>query len=289
MIKIRMGGVPEHFNLPIILAKEFNMFKEKNIDLDWQYFPSGTGAMTKAIANNELDVAVVLTEGAVSAIINGLNAKIIKQYISSPLIWGIHTGNHSSIKNIGDCDGKKYAISRFGSGSHLMALIDAEVRGKNILEKDFVLIENMNGALKSLENNESKVFFWEKYTTKPYVDKDLIKRIGEFVTPWSCFQIIASNQFIEQNKNSLKDLNQIINFSSKQFMKANNSIEEVSQRFKLDILDAYNWFYSTEWCIDQNISEKMLENVIYSLNKINIISKTISSESLVDLSLVNLT
>lgn len=283
-----MGGVPEHFNLPIILANEFGMFKDKNIQLDWHYFPAGTGAMTKAIANNELDIAVVLTEGAVSAIINGLEAKIIKQYISSPLIWGIHTGNHSGIKNIGDCDGKKYAISRFGSGSHLMALIDAEIRGKNIWEKDFVLIENMNGALKSLENNESDVFFWEKYTTKPSVDNGTIKRIGEFITPWSCFQIIGSNRFIEKHPESIKNLTQIINFSSKQFMKANNSIEEVSQRFKLDILDAYNWFYSTEWSIDQNISDKMLENVMYSLNKINIIKNIPPIHTLVDKTIVKL-
>lgn len=283
-----MGGVPEHFNLPIILAKEYGMFKDLNITLDWQYYPAGTGAMTKAIADNELDVAVVLTEGAVSAIINGLQAKIIKQYISSPLIWGIHTGNQSGLNNIGDCEGKKYAISRFGSGSHLMALIDAEIRGKQISKENFVLIENLNGALPSLDANLSEVFFWEKYTTKPYVENGQLRRIGEFVTPWSCFQIIASNSFINKHIDILEKINHVINFSSKQFMKANNSIEEVSQRFNIQLQDAYNWFYSTEWSTDQQVSEKMLENVMVSLKKINSISHEVNPKELIQEQLVKL-
>lgn len=288
MLKIRMGGVPEHFNLPIILANEFGFFKNKNIDLEWHYFPAGTGAMTKAIANNEIDIAVGLTEGVVAAIINGLEAKIIKQYISSPLIWGIHSGPNSPLKTIGDCDGKKYAISRIGSGSHLMALIDAEIRGKQILKENLILIENLQGALNSLKNNETQVFFWEKYTTKPSVDEGLLKRIGEFITPWSCFQMIASNELIKNHSTEIKLLNQVINFSSKQFMKAPNSIEEVHHRFNLKIEDAYNWFYSTEWTTDENISEKMLENVMYSLKKINTIDKEVNPEQLVAKDLVHL-
>jgi len=288
MLKIRMGGVPEHFNLPIILANEFGLFKNKNIELEWHYFPAGTGSMTKAIANNEIDIAVGLTEGVVAAIINGLEAKIIKQYISTPLIWGIHTGNHSNLKTIGECEGKKYAISRLGSGSHLMALIDAEIRGKRIQENDFLLIENLDGALPSLSKNDSQVFFWEKYTTKPFVDVGKLKRIGEFITPWSCFQMIASNELIENHSHEIHLLNQVINFSAKQFMKAPNSIEEVHHRFNLKLEDAYDWFYSTEWTTDQNVSEKMLENVMYSLKKINTIKSEVNPELLVAPNLVNL-
>jgi sulfonate transport system substrate-binding protein len=281
MLKIRMGGVPEHFNLPIILANEFDLFKNKNIELEWHYFPAGTGAMTKAIAYNEIDIAVGLTEGVVAAIINGLEAKIIKQYISTPLIWGIHTGIHSNLKTIGECEGKKYAISRLGSGSHLMALIDAEIRGKSIQDNDFLLIENMDGALTSLSKNDSQVFFWEKYTTKPCVDDGQLKRIGEFITPWSCFQMIASNDLIKNHSPEIKELNQVINFSAKQFMKAPNSIEEVHHRFNLKLEDSYDWFYSTEWTTDQNVSEKMLENVMYSLKKINTIKSEVNPELLV--------
>ena len=49
MIKIRIGGVPEHFNLPWHLAIEDGMFAHHGIDLEWIMFPEGTGAMNKAL------------------------------------------------------------------------------------------------------------------------------------------------------------------------------------------------------------------------------------------------
>lgn len=279
---IRMGGVPEHFNYPWQLAKDYGFFEKENIDFKWSFYNAGTGAMVKALDAGELDMAILLTEGAVSAIIKGLQAKIVKQYITSPLIWGIHTGNHSGLENIGACEGKKYAISRFGSGSHLMAMIDAEVRHKKIEEQDFVLVENMPGALQSLEANLSQVFFWEKYTTKPNVDAGFLKRIGEFITPWSCFQIVASNQILEQHPEQVEAILKTINFTCKQFMTADNSIDMILANFDMKPEDALAWFYSTEWNTDYNVSEKMLENVMYSLKKIGNISSEVKATELVD-------
>ena len=278
---IRMGGVPEHFNFPWQLAQDYGFFEKENIDFKWSFYSAGTGAMVKALEAGELDMAILLTEGAVSAIIKGLQAKIVKQYITSPLIWGIHTGNHSGIENIGACEGRKYAISRFGSGSHLMAMIDAEVRNKKIEEKDFVLVENMPGAIQSLEANESQVFFWEKYTTKPNVDNGYLSRIGEFVTPWSCFQIVASNEILKQHPEKVEAILKTINFTCKQFMTADNSIDMILTHFDMKPEDALAWFYSTEWNTDYTISEKMLENVMYSLRKIGNIQQEVKPKELV--------
>jgi ABC-type nitrate/sulfonate/bicarbonate transport system substrate-binding protein len=276
-----MGGVPEHFNFPWQLAQDYGFFEKENIDFKWSFYSAGTGAMVKALEAGELDMAILLTEGAVSAIIKGLQAKIVKQYITSPLIWGIHTGNHSGIENIGACEGRKYAISRFGSGSHLMAMIDAEVRNKKIEEKAFVLVENMPGAIQSLEANESQVFFWEKYTTKPNVDNGFLRRIGEFITPWSCFQIVASNQILEQYPEKVEAILKTINFTCKQFMTADNSIDMILTHFDMKPEDALAWFYSTEWNTDYTISEKMLENVMYALRKIGNIQQEMKPKELV--------
>ena len=155
MTTIRLGGVPEHFNLPILLAKERGAFEQINIDLQWTYYPGGTGAMTKALAEGELDMAILLTEGYIAAVNKGLQAKVVKVYIDSPLVWGIYTGVGSATKSLYDHHPKHYAISRYGSGSHLMALIHAEQRGETIAETDFVIINSLENAVVSLSTNET--------------------------------------------------------------------------------------------------------------------------------------
>ena len=59
MVKLAVGGVPEHFNAPWMLS-----MGEGTIDVDWKQQDGGTGAMARALSTNELDVAV----GSVSQI-----------------------------------------------------------------------------------------------------------------------------------------------------------------------------------------------------------------------------
>ncbi len=60
MIKVNIGGVPEHFNLPWDLTIKNGEYKEKAIDLQWHDYPGGTGAMCKALRDKEIDIAVIL-------------------------------------------------------------------------------------------------------------------------------------------------------------------------------------------------------------------------------------
>lgn len=62
---LRIGGVPEHFNLPWrdVLADR---------DDEWIDVDGGSGAMARALDGGELDIAVMLTESAVRAIGDGL-------------------------------------------------------------------------------------------------------------------------------------------------------------------------------------------------------------------------
>ena len=102
MKTLKVGGVPEHFNLPWHLCIENDEFKNEDINVIWKDFPDGTGAMTRALRSGEIDVAVLLTEGAVKDIISGNEAKIVQSYIGSSLIWGIHVDANSEYQNIED-------------------------------------------------------------------------------------------------------------------------------------------------------------------------------------------
>ena len=68
-LRLKVGGVPEHFNLPWRLAIEEGLFREQNIMLHWSDMSGGTGQMIKGLETGSIDVAVVLTEGITKAIL----------------------------------------------------------------------------------------------------------------------------------------------------------------------------------------------------------------------------
>lgn len=269
--KIRIGGVPEHFNLPIHLAIENGHFADRGVDIEWITFKGGTGQMTKALENDEIDICILLTEGIINSIINGNPSKIISNYVTSPLCWGIHTAADNVLDNYNHIFDKNYAISRFGSGSHLMAIVDANSKEQDIQTSQFKVIKNLDGALESLKNQETDVFYWEKYTTKPYVDSGQLKRIGEYYTPWPCFVVAATNKVIKEQPNNLIRVLRTIHDSNDKFMQDENVINLVSERYGQKLKDVNRWYHNTEWAIHGWVSNKMLKSVIYSLKMAGIV------------------
>ena len=271
--KIRIGGVPEHFNLPIHLAKEEGEFEKRGVDLEWTNFRGGTGQMTKALRDGEVDMCVLLTEGIVKDIIVGNQSKIVSGYVNTPLIWGIHTSVNNNLEHHNEIYDKKYAISRFGSGSHLMAIVDAVENERTINHSQFSVIKNLDGALDSLAQMDTDVFYWEKYTTKPYVTNGKLKRIGQFVTPWPCFMVAATNKILEEAPESVIRTLRTIHDRCDQFMQTEKSIPLVAERYNQQIKDVTKWFHKTEWAIHGWVSDVMLNNVVYNLREANIIDK----------------
>ena len=273
MQTIKLGGVPEHFNLPIHLAKERGDFKQRGIDLDWTTFKGGTGQMTKALRNKEVDACILLTEGIINDIIKGNDSKIVSIYVTTPLCWGIHTGARNPLKSYDDIFSKTYGISRFGSGSHLMAIVDANSKGHKIQKEQFNIIKNLDGALESLSALDSDVFYWEKFTTKPYVDSGQLKRVGEYLTPWPCFVIAATDDILERAPEDIIRMLRVIHDSCDQFMREADAISLVSKRYDQKMEDVERWFHSTEWAIHGWISDKMLQSVLYNLKLAGIVDK----------------
>ena len=280
--KIRIGGVPEHFNMPVHLAIENGEFSKRGLDVEWTDFKGGTGQMTKALREDEIDVTILLTEGIIADIIKGNQSKIISEYVITPLTWGIHTAANNELKHHDDIYNKRYAISRFGSGSHLMAIVDANLQGKVIEESQFNVIKNLDGALESLDKHDTDVFYWEKYTTKPWVDKGDLKRVGEFITPWPCFMIAATNKILEEQPENIIRLLRVIHDSCDSFMQNHDdAINIVSGRMHQKPQDVARWYHSTEWTIHGWVSEKMLKSVIYYLKAADIVAEDATTEDLV--------
>ncbi|PTX43071.1 ABC-type nitrate/sulfonate/bicarbonate transport system substrate-binding protein [Christiangramia gaetbulicola] len=280
MKTIKVGGVPEHFNLPWHQCIEQNKFENEGIKVTWKDFPEGTGAMCKALRAGEIDVAVILTEGIIRDIINGNPAKIIQTYIASPLIWGIHVDARSPYKNVEDLEGTKAAISREGSGSHLMAYVNAEHKNWDIDNLQFEIINNLEGAIEALKNDEAQYFMWEHFTTKPLVDNHTFRLVADCPTPWPCFVIAATDDSIKNDSEALKKMLKVLNEETKDFKDQENIDISLSERYQQKLEDIRKWLDLTQWS-QQQISKEDLEKVQKNLLRLNLIEREVSHNKLI--------
>ncbi len=271
--KVRVGGVPEHFNLAWHLAIEEGSFHRFGINIEWVDVPGGTGAMCQMLRNGEIDMAIALTEGVIADIIQGNPSKIVQFYVNSPLRWGIYTGAKNQLHNLENIEGKKYAISRYKSGSHLMAYVNAARLGIEITEDDFVLIGNLEGARKALASQQADLFMWEKFTTKPFVDSGEFKFLGECRTPWPCFVVAATDEFINNQNESLHEVLAIINQSCQDLKSNQEAVDLIAWRYQIKLADAMQWFSELEYAARPQISEAYMNNVLVKLKQFSIIER----------------
>lgn len=267
--KIIFGGVPEHFNIPIYYG--LNQHNLHPIQAEWKAYPGGTGAMLKAFADNELQIATLLTEGAVAGILNGTPAQILKFYVDSPLIWGIHTKAGAGIE-FPHIQNKKIAISRLLSGSHLIPKVLAKQLGYTISEDDFVIVKDLNGAREALANGSADLFFWEKYITMPFVHNGEFERIGEVPTPWPSFCIVAHNDFISKiGYENLRQYFLSIHKQTEAMINSGNLVNTIASEFGLTHFDAVRWYAEVEWNTKLGVDTEILKMALKRLQQIDLV------------------
>ncbi|HLV62442.1 substrate-binding domain-containing protein [Galbibacter sp.] len=280
MKKIRISGVPEHFNLPWHLAIDDGAFEDRGIELLWCDVPEGTGKMCQLLRDDQTDIAVILTEGIVKDIVAGNQAKIIQKFVDSPLYWGVHVNAGSSFKTLQDLKGTTAAISRYGSGSHLMAYINANEQGWNTSDLKFEVVNNINGAVDALANGSADYFMWEHFMTKPLVDQGIFRRISDCPTPWPCFVIAASDTAIKKHSNLIKHILEVINIYTLDFKYIPSIDRMVSNRYGLETNDVKEWLSITRWS-QENISPVIIKNVQQQLFALNILDKILPYDEVV--------
>lgn len=268
-----IGGVPEHFNLPWRLAIEESKFRDIGMQLNWNDMGGGTGQMIRGLESGTLDIAVLLTEGVTKAILQGLKAKIIQVYITSPLHWGIHVPYDSDINSVEQLEHQTFAISRTGSGSHLMSYVKADQEGWDTTKLKFNVIGDIYGGLWALENNEAQAFLWEKYTTYPYTEQKKCRYIGEVVTPWPCFCIAVREEVYNEHLDLMKEMCEVVNTRAKFMKTEENIIDILSWRYNLRRGHVINWLNETEWNYKGIEYPLAFDKAVKYLLKLNLINQ----------------
>jgi ABC-type nitrate/sulfonate/bicarbonate transport system substrate-binding protein len=282
MKTIKIAGVPEHFNLPWHLSIKEGDFKANNIDLQWTDVPEGTGKMCQMLRDGETDIAVILTEGIVKDIVAGNPSKIVQIYVQSPLIWGIHVAAKSKYKTLSDLENTKVAISRLGSGSQLMAYVNANNQGWKTNNLQFEIVNTIDGAVEALSNGSADYFMWERFMTKPLVDKGIFRRIGDCPTPWPCFVIAIRDEILEKYPETIKNILSSINKTTKNFKDIPNIDKMLAGNYNQKNEDIQEWLALTQWS-EKPLTIEMLNNVQNQLFQLKIIDKKGTFDEIVKL------
>jgi ABC-type nitrate/sulfonate/bicarbonate transport system substrate-binding protein len=278
MTSLKIVGVPEHFNLPWHLCLENGEFEKENIDLQWTDVPEGTGKMCQMLRDGSTDIAVILTEGIIKDIIGGNPSKIVQIYVESPLIWGIHVAAQSNHQSLTDLKKTKAAISRLGSGSQLMAYVNAKNQGWNTKKLQFEIVNTIDGAVTALTEGTADYFMWEHFMTKPLVDNGVFRRLGDCPTPWPCFVIAVREEVLAIHPETITKLLGIINAKTRIFKAIPDIDKQLAKTYNQKIEDIKEWLTLTEWSqekIDAVLLDR-IQNQLVELNIINSKSESIS-------------
>jgi hypothetical protein len=271
---LKCGGVPEHFNLPWLESarREPSLFR-------WTDYPGGTGEMCDAMRDGSLDIAVMLTEGAVKNILHGLDARIMCFFTDTSLVWGVHTGFASTAQHADQLQGFPFAISRYTSGSHLMAYLYArqQLWPSSLLR--FNVVGSLEGARRSLAENPNQIFLWEKHSTHHLVQSGEFRKLDECPTPWPAVVVVASNSVLQEYPLKVEDLMYRIKATSTELNLSEHTAPKIAAAYGISEISARNWLQENRWNTSPHPDLSPLKRVVLMLRDLGIIDDPMMSKA----------
>jgi ABC-type nitrate/sulfonate/bicarbonate transport system substrate-binding protein len=245
---LRIGGVPEHFNTPWV-----DVCADAP-DLRWEPFPGGSGAMRAALEGGALEACLLLTEAAVAHRAAGSDAAIVATWVEQPLVWGIHVHAWSRYQTPDDLAGEPFAISRFGSGSHLMAFVEAHERGWLQTERDagrdlrFEVVGDLQGARVALQEGRAAAFLWEVLTSKALVTAGEWRLIGTRAAPWPAFVLVARRDVATAHGDRLRAaFDAAVARAAEMRADPMRAAPHIARRWGLQVEDIDAWLATFRW------------------------------------------
>ena len=128
-----------------------------------------------------------------------------------------------------------------------MPMIHANEHGEQLVANQFEIVHSLHGGIRALTTGQADVFYWEKFMTRPHVRSGEVKLVGEFSAPWSSFLIIASDSAINEKKEAIMKLLELMNSECISFKQDNHSPIHLSKRFDMSLPEARSWLQTTQW------------------------------------------
>ncbi|KAK4048628.1 RNA methyltransferase tRNA(m5U54)methyltransferase [Microbotryomycetes sp. JL201] len=291
-------AMPEHFSSPLLQLAA----KDESIKL--VSCPSGTGQIMSALKNNEIDLAIALTESLIAGNVKQTaDFKLVGTYVTSPLNWAVIVGKDSPYHKLEDLRGHKIGISRVGSGSQVMAsymyLREKWLDSDGSVEPiQFEVLDSFQNLRDGVNDGRAAAFLWEHFTSKPWLNKT-IRFVGSVPTPWPSWSIVASRQVLnsEESKRSLQtflsNLTEHVHAFDKPEARASSSKDFIKEQFGYPEEDVEAWLAQVSYpksSLDE-IKRDTIDLTLSTLEAAGVLQKPESGwnfESIVDTSVAKL-
>mgnify|MGYP001411844410 CR=1 FL=1 len=116
-------------------------------------------------------------------------------------------------------------------------------------------------------------FLWEHFTTKPFVDEGILKRVGNCPTPWPCFVIAVREQILEEYPKEISNILKVINQQNQNFREIDNLEQILAKRYQQRVEDIQRWLDITRWNTGNSITSKFISELQNKLLQFNVIHK----------------
>lgn len=203
--------------------------------------------MLADLADDRLDLAMLLTEGAALGLARQLPIRAVSLYTTSPLIWGIHVAPAATRSSKSELRGARFAISRFGSGSHLMSLALAAAQGWPSAELEFEVVGDIDGAAAALAEGNADAFLWEHFTTEPAIEAGLFRRIDDLISPWPAWVICAREACWARARSAIEALIGRVATQAAELARSDDAAARIAHRYGLRIDAVEAWLAKTHW------------------------------------------
>ena len=146
-----------------------------------------------------------------------------------------------------------------------MSLAYAKAHGWEPTKKDFIIVNDLAGAVKRLQEPDPAIFLWEKFITASHVHAGTLRRVDEYRPNWPCFVAVARNEVLEEHGDAVQRLLKVVRDQARGLIEKKSAPDMIAQRYGMSAADAKEWFTSVRWNVDGNMEPAQLNPVLETL------------------------
>ena len=205
---VKIGYLPSDHDSALFVADSQKLYEQKGISTELVQFNNGGDLMT-AMASGDVDVGYVGITPVLSSISAGVPVKVISAAQNEGS--GILVTSNSGISDAKDLSGKTIATPGEASIQHVLLAVYLKNNGLSLddVNESAMKVPSINDALKT--GNLPAAITFQPYVSIGQTDESISELVdsSEILPGHPCCVVVASQDFLDNHKDTAKDIIEI--------------------------------------------------------------------------------